>query len=185
MVVMGEVVVVVTMHVVAMPIITVITVPRGATMPAISIQSTHTGDLSAAYVTAAKMAHVSADVADVGCTDVASATVGASIGVLYHCGSKKKAARNSGNCNYVCFHDSISWVGSPKRSPAYRLCLCKHASRAKSLLAGKNFQFFSTAAQALFAAIAMHRRAPEPNQPALSVRLIRWPFNPRMSAYGT
>src|SRR5262245_46420158 len=40
MVVIGEVVVVVTMHVVAMPIITV---PRGATMPAISIQSTHTG----------------------------------------------------------------------------------------------------------------------------------------------
>src|SRR5262245_52682787 len=82
MVVMGEVVVVVTMHVVAMPIITVITVPRGATMPAISIQSTHTGDLSATYVTAAKMAHVSsADVADVGCTDLAhaSATVGASM----------------------------------------------------------------------------------------------------------
>src|SRR5262245_39674956 len=159
MVVIGEVVVVVTMHVVAMPIITV---PRGATMPAISIPTTHTGDISAA------------NVADVGCADGAhaadaahaahaSAHVG-SIGVLYHCGGKKEAARNSGNCNYVCFHDCISWVGSPKRSPVHRLCLCKHASRAKSLLAGKDFQFFSTAAPAFFAAIAMHRRAPRPNQ---------------------
>jgi hypothetical protein len=149
MVVMGKVVVVVTMHVVAVPIIAV---PRGATMPAISIPTTHTGDMSAI---AAEVAHVSsADVAEVGSAHVAHAAhvtqtahvthtahvapAVTSIGVTDHCGSKKQAACDGSNCNNVRFHDCTSLVAQ-SRPPLMQV---NTQVEQKVCIGGKKVQFF-------------------------------------------
>jgi hypothetical protein len=143
MVVMGKVVVVVTMHVVAVPIIAV---PRGATMPAISIPTTHTGDMSAI---AAEVAHVSsADVAEVGSAHVAHAAhvthtahmapAVASIGVIDHCGSKQQAACDGSICNNVRFHDCTSLVAQ-SRPPLMQV---NTQVEQKVCIGGKKVQFF-------------------------------------------